>query len=211
MTRRGGQLGCSDRAHEAAGVRSGSRAGRRFRRLPRVVPEHRQSPSVRSRSRSSSSPWSWWAGWARSGASSSARSSCRRSTTICCKGPRRPRQCGLDFDLSAISSGIYGFLLVIVMLLRPEGLLPERRHRMAFAASRSPVDGGQLTSVPSCRTARAKPAVGLALACERPQERVQAGGLARTAGDRAGSARRRPAARRPGSRARRTRPDRSAP
>jgi ABC-type branched-subunit amino acid transport system permease subunit len=28
--------------------------------------------------------------------------------------------------MSAISSGIYGFLLLILMLLRPEGLLPER-------------------------------------------------------------------------------------
>ena len=52
-----------------------------------------------------------------------------------------PGSVGLDFDLSQIASGIYGFLLVIVMLLRPEGLLPERRHRMAFAASRGPVDG----------------------------------------------------------------------
>ena len=39
-----------------------------------------------------------------------------------------PGSVGLDFDLSEISSGIYGFLLVIIMLLRPEGLLPERRH-----------------------------------------------------------------------------------
>ena len=39
-----------------------------------------------------------------------------------------PGYVGLDFDLSQIASGIYGFLLVIVMLLRPEGLLPERRH-----------------------------------------------------------------------------------
>jgi branched-chain amino acid transport system permease protein len=39
-----------------------------------------------------------------------------------------PGSVGLDFDLSQISSGIYGFLLVIVMLLRPEGLLPDRRH-----------------------------------------------------------------------------------
>ena len=38
-----------------------------------------------------------------------------------------PGDVGLDFDLSEISSGIYGFLLVIIMLLRPEGLLPERR------------------------------------------------------------------------------------
>jgi branched-chain amino acid transport system permease protein len=41
-----------------------------------------------------------------------------------------PSYVGLDFDLSQIASGIYGFLLVIIMLLRPEGLLPERRHRM---------------------------------------------------------------------------------
>jgi branched-chain amino acid transport system permease protein len=40
-----------------------------------------------------------------------------------------PGQVGLDFDLSEISSGIYGFLLVIIMLLRPEGLLPARHHR----------------------------------------------------------------------------------
>jgi branched-chain amino acid transport system permease protein len=42
-----------------------------------------------------------------------------------------PGKVGLDFDLSEISSGIYGFLLVIIMLLRPEGLLPERRHGMS--------------------------------------------------------------------------------
>jgi branched-chain amino acid transport system permease protein len=42
-----------------------------------------------------------------------------------------PGYVGLDFDLSQISSGIYGFLLAIIMLLRPEGLLPERRHRMS--------------------------------------------------------------------------------
>jgi branched-chain amino acid transport system permease protein len=39
-----------------------------------------------------------------------------------------PSTLGLDFDLSQASSGIYGFLLVIVMVLRPEGLLPDRRH-----------------------------------------------------------------------------------
>jgi branched-chain amino acid transport system permease protein len=43
-----------------------------------------------------------------------------------------PSKVGLDFDLAQISSGIYGFLLVIMMLLRPEGLLPDRRHRMAL-------------------------------------------------------------------------------
>jgi branched-chain amino acid transport system permease protein len=37
-----------------------------------------------------------------------------------------PARVGLDFDLSSVASGVYGFLLVLVMLLRPEGLLPER-------------------------------------------------------------------------------------
>jgi branched-chain amino acid transport system permease protein len=37
-----------------------------------------------------------------------------------------PSRLGLDFDLSAVASGIYGFLLMIIMLLRPGGLLPER-------------------------------------------------------------------------------------
>jgi len=38
-----------------------------------------------------------------------------------------PSAVGLDFDLSEISSGLYGVLLVLLMLLRPEGLLPARR------------------------------------------------------------------------------------
>ena len=35
-----------------------------------------------------------------------------------------PGRVGLDFDLSVISSGIYGAILLVVMLLRPRGLLP---------------------------------------------------------------------------------------
>jgi branched-chain amino acid transport system permease protein len=38
-----------------------------------------------------------------------------------------PDKVGLDFDLSAISSGIYGAILVVVMLLRPQGLVPARK------------------------------------------------------------------------------------
>ena len=49
-----------------------------------------------------------------------------------------PGALGLDFDLSQIASGIYGFLLVIVMLLRPQGLLPERRHSGAPQAASAP-------------------------------------------------------------------------
>ncbi len=41
-----------------------------------------------------------------------------------------PAQIGLDFDLTQLSFGIFGFLLVIMMVLRPEGLIPERRRRL---------------------------------------------------------------------------------
>jgi branched-chain amino acid transport system permease protein len=40
-----------------------------------------------------------------------------------------PSRVGLDFDLTELSFGIFGFLLVIMMVLRPEGLLPERRRK----------------------------------------------------------------------------------
>ncbi len=39
-----------------------------------------------------------------------------------------PSQLGLDFDMTQITFGIYGFLLVIMMIMRPQGLLPERRR-----------------------------------------------------------------------------------
>jgi branched-chain amino acid transport system permease protein len=37
---------------------------------------------------------------------------------------------GLDFTFTEISFGIFGFILVIMMILRPEGILPERRRQM---------------------------------------------------------------------------------
>ena len=52
-----------------------------------------------------------------------------------------PSQLGLDFDLSQIASGIYGLLLVVMMLLRPQGLLPgadsAKDPRMATDAHRA--------------------------------------------------------------------------
>jgi branched-chain amino acid transport system permease protein len=39
-----------------------------------------------------------------------------------------PSRLNLDFDMTQITFGIYGFLLVIMMILRPQGLLPERRR-----------------------------------------------------------------------------------
>jgi branched-chain amino acid transport system permease protein len=41
-----------------------------------------------------------------------------------------PGKLGLSFDTTQITFAIYGFLLVIMMILRPQGLLPERRRAM---------------------------------------------------------------------------------
>ena len=41
-----------------------------------------------------------------------------------------PQDLGLDFDMSEVFFAIFGFLLVIMMVLRPEGMIPERRHKM---------------------------------------------------------------------------------
>jgi branched-chain amino acid transport system permease protein len=41
-----------------------------------------------------------------------------------------PSKLGLNFQLVTIEIGIYGFLLVLVMVLRPQGLIPERRRRL---------------------------------------------------------------------------------
>jgi branched-chain amino acid transport system permease protein len=40
-----------------------------------------------------------------------------------------PGKLGLDFDTTQITFAIYGFLLVIMMIMRPEGLIPERRRK----------------------------------------------------------------------------------
>ena len=41
-----------------------------------------------------------------------------------------PAKLGLDFTISEVSFGVFGFLLVLTMVLRPEGLLPERRRKL---------------------------------------------------------------------------------
>ena len=41
-----------------------------------------------------------------------------------------PRSLGLDFDLTVLNFGIFGFLILIVMVLRPQGLIPERRRAL---------------------------------------------------------------------------------
>jgi branched-chain amino acid transport system permease protein len=37
---------------------------------------------------------------------------------------------GLNFTFTEVSFGVFGFILVIMMVLRPEGILPERRRQM---------------------------------------------------------------------------------
>jgi branched-chain amino acid transport system permease protein len=41
-----------------------------------------------------------------------------------------PDKLGLDFDVTSINFGIFGFLLLVMMVLRPEGLLPSSRRRL---------------------------------------------------------------------------------
>jgi branched-chain amino acid transport system permease protein len=40
-----------------------------------------------------------------------------------------PSKVGLDFDLTQLGFGIFGFLLVIMMVLRPQGMIPEARRK----------------------------------------------------------------------------------
>jgi branched-chain amino acid transport system permease protein len=51
-----------------------------------------------------------------------------------------PHDFGLNFDLTDLSIGIYGFLLVIVMVLRPQGLLPEKRRKLELTGALAPTD-----------------------------------------------------------------------
>jgi branched-chain amino acid transport system permease protein len=46
-----------------------------------------------------------------------------------------PHDLGLNFSLTQLSFGIFGFLLVLVMVLRPQGLFPERRRRLELTAA----------------------------------------------------------------------------
>jgi branched-chain amino acid transport system permease protein len=58
-----------------------------------------------------------------------------------------PSKLGFNFQLTQVEFGIFGFLLVIMMLLRPQGLIPERRRRLELTAEIAPADA-QLTEAP---------------------------------------------------------------
>jgi branched-chain amino acid transport system permease protein len=46
-----------------------------------------------------------------------------------------PDTLGLDFDVTSINFGIFGFLLLVMMVLRPEGLLPSSRRKLELRES----------------------------------------------------------------------------
>jgi branched-chain amino acid transport system permease protein len=41
-----------------------------------------------------------------------------------------PPKLGLDFDVTSVNFGIFGFLLLVMMVLRPEGFLPSTRRKL---------------------------------------------------------------------------------
>jgi branched-chain amino acid transport system permease protein len=58
-----------------------------------------------------------------------------------------PSAFGLNFQLTQVEFGIFGFLLVITMVLRPQGLLPERRRALELTAA-IPAEDAQLANEP---------------------------------------------------------------
>ena len=53
-----------------------------------------------------------------------------------------PATFGLKFNLTDLSFGIFGFLLVLVMVLRPQGLFPERRRKVELTEGIAARTGG---------------------------------------------------------------------
>jgi branched-chain amino acid transport system permease protein len=60
-----------------------------------------------------------------------------------------PSDFGLHFQLTQLQFGIFGFLLVLVMVLRPQGLFPERRRRMELTAEIAAEDAQLVESAPT--------------------------------------------------------------
>jgi branched-chain amino acid transport system permease protein len=52
-----------------------------------------------------------------------------------------PSALGLSFNLTDLSFGIFGFLLVLVMVLRPQGLFPERRRALELTEQVATAEG----------------------------------------------------------------------
>jgi branched-chain amino acid transport system permease protein len=74
-----------------------------------------------------------------------------------------PRKVGLAFDLSAISSGIYGAVLLVVMLLRPQGLIRRRAPRAGLEPATRGLEGRETAISPEDVRGRAGSATSLAM------------------------------------------------
>jgi branched-chain amino acid transport system permease protein len=55
-----------------------------------------------------------------------------------------PDAIGLDFDVTAISTGVFGFFLLSMMVLRPEGFIPNRRRRIELHEGELEAEGETL-------------------------------------------------------------------
>jgi branched-chain amino acid transport system permease protein len=86
-----------------------------------------------------------------------------------------PGALGLDFDPTRLAVGIYGFLLVLVMLLRPEGLVPARRSRSLLHAGETARRSGSLLHAGETAAASAVRVVAPRRADTPPVPRPSAG------------------------------------
>ena len=57
-----------------------------------------------------------------------------------------PSKVGLNFNLSDLQVSIFGFLLVLVMVLRPQGLIPERRRKLELTSEIAAEDAQVVTA-----------------------------------------------------------------
>jgi branched-chain amino acid transport system permease protein len=59
---------------------------------------------------------------------------------------------GLNFQFTEVSFGVFGFILLLMMVLRPEGLIPERRHQLELAEAAGDLEEpGQLSATYEAR------------------------------------------------------------
>jgi branched-chain amino acid transport system permease protein len=54
-----------------------------------------------------------------------------------------PDKVGLNFDVTSVSFGIFGFLMLAIMILRPEGLIPSGRRRLELREDEIDLAGDQ--------------------------------------------------------------------
>jgi branched-chain amino acid transport system permease protein len=66
-----------------------------------------------------------------------------------------PDKIGLEFDLTAVNFGIFGFFLLVMMVLRPEGFIPSTRRRLELHS------GDEIEDAAADRSAEAAPGEAL--------------------------------------------------